>query len=166
VYWSSLQLLISLLLGAISDTLLRRRISQPLPELTDLMRKVTQEQDYGVRAEVRGGDEVAQLGHGFNTMLAEIQRRDSDLQQKKLELEEELKRRQEVNRELAQAKEQAEFANRSKSEFLANDGGADFGRERARPGQRVPRDGAAATRAAAERGDTGVPERRDRTSCR
>ncbi|HKD86542.1 MAG TPA: response regulator [Terriglobales bacterium] len=120
VIFTGTLLLISLSLGGISDTVLRRRMSQPLSRLTNLMRKVTQEQDYGLRAAVCGNDEVAQLGRGFNTMLAEIQQRDSDLQQKKLEMEEELKRRQEINRELVLAKEQAEFANRSKSEFLAN----------------------------------------------
>ena len=120
VIFTATLLLISLLLGAISDTLLRRRISEPLSQLTDLMRKVTQEQDYGTRAAVHGRDEVAQLAQGFNTMLAEIQRRESDLQQKKLELEQELQRRHEINRELEIAKEQAEFANRSKSEFVAN----------------------------------------------
>ena len=120
VIFTGALLLVSLLLGCLSDTLLRRRVSQPLSELTALMRKVTEGQDYSVRAAVHGADELAQLGQGFNTMLAEIQRRDSDLQQKKLEVEEELKRRHEINRELELAKEQAEFANRSKSEFLAN----------------------------------------------
>jgi signal transduction histidine kinase/CheY-like chemotaxis protein len=53
-------------------------------------------------------------------MLAEIQRREEDLQRSNISLEDELVRRKETNDQLAKAKEEAEIANRTKSQFLAN----------------------------------------------
>jgi signal transduction histidine kinase/CheY-like chemotaxis protein len=69
---------------------------------------------------ISGTGEIAQLGTGFNRMLAEIQRREEDLQRSNISLEDELVRRKETNDQLAKAKEEAEIANRTKSQFLAN----------------------------------------------
>ena len=113
-------LLLSLGVGWISDTLLRRKIWKPLSELTRVMAKVTRARDYAVRVSTSGDDEVAQLGKSFNSMLAEIERQDGERQRSKLELEEEVARRGEINQQLTKAKEDAEIANRIKSEFLAN----------------------------------------------
>ncbi|MGB9254468.1 MAG: histidine kinase dimerization/phospho-acceptor domain-containing protein, partial [Candidatus Korobacteraceae bacterium] len=106
--------------GWISDVLLKRKICKRLSELTGGMAKVTREQDYAVRVVSSGHDKVAELGKGFNTMLAEIERRENELQASKRELENELARHEEINQQLAKAKEDAEVANRIKSEFLAN----------------------------------------------
>ena len=113
-------ILLSFAAGWIADLLLKRKTCKRLSELTGSMAKVTREQDYAVRVVTAGHDELAELSKGFNSMLAEIERRERELQLNKCELEKELARREEINQQLAKAKEDAEIANRIKSEFLAN----------------------------------------------
>ncbi|MGB8885394.1 MAG: response regulator [Candidatus Korobacteraceae bacterium] len=113
-------LVLSLAVGWGSGLLLQRRISAPLSDLAQIMHQVTHERDFTTRASISGTDEIAQLGACFNTMLAEVERREEDLERSNVNLENELVRRKETNHELAKAKEEAEIANRSKSEFLAS----------------------------------------------
>ena len=78
---------------------MQRVISTPIERLRKTMETVSAEQDYTVRAESHGRDELGSVIDGLNHMLAQIQRH------------EEVQRR---------AHQQAEAANRAKSEFLAN----------------------------------------------
>ncbi len=74
-------------------------VSGPIFHLLDVMQGVSQENDYTIRAEKQGRDEMGTLVDGFNSMLNTVQENDA---------------------ELREAQRQAETANRSKSEFLAN----------------------------------------------
>src|SRR5690348_17145410 len=58
---------------------LQRVISQPIHDLTGIMRAVTRERRYDLRATSSGGDEIGELVDGFNEMLSEIQQRDVQL---------------------------------------------------------------------------------------
>jgi signal transduction histidine kinase/ActR/RegA family two-component response regulator len=102
-------------------------ISRPILHLEDTMRMVSANKNYGVRAVKTYGDEIGRLIDGFNTMLAEIQQRDTVLQStngelktRTQELEEEIFHRKQTQEELLNAKHAAEEANRAKSTFLAN----------------------------------------------
>src|SRR5258707_1431876 len=102
-------------------------ISRPILDLEDTMRMVSVNKNYGVRAIKTYGDEIGRLIDGFNTMLAEIQERDTVLQStngelktRTQELEEEIFHRKQTQEELLNAKHAAEEANRAKSTFLAN----------------------------------------------
>src|SRR5882724_10065640 len=102
-------------------------ISRPILHLEDTMRMVSVNKNYGVRAVKTYGDEIGRLIDGFNTMLAEIQERDTVLQStngelktRTQELEEEIFHRKQTQEELLNAKHAAEEANRAKSTFLAN----------------------------------------------
>lgn len=104
---SSAALIISYLL-AIN---LQHEISRPILMLTDAARKVSENRDYTLRVKTLGGagndkNELVTLTESFNTMLTEIDARDQQLKQK--------------NTELEKARDVAESANRSKSQFLAN----------------------------------------------
>jgi len=106
---------------------LQKLISRPILHLEDTMRMVSANQNYEVRASSFYGDEIGSLIDGFNTMLSDIQQRDSalrstndELQTRTRELEEEVSHRKRAQEELLKAKQLAEEASRAKSTFLAN----------------------------------------------
>ena len=68
-------LLVALAVGGIAGSLLQRRISKPVRALAGAMHEVTEHHHFGARVTVEGSDEIAQLGNGFNTMLAELEKR-------------------------------------------------------------------------------------------
>jgi signal transduction histidine kinase/CheY-like chemotaxis protein len=119
--------LISGLLALLVSSKLQGLISRPILRLEDTMRMVSAKKNYGVRAVKSYDDEIGRLIDGFNTMLAEIQQRDTALQStngelktRTQELEEEIFQRKQTQEELLKAKHAAEEANRAKSTFLAN----------------------------------------------
>ncbi len=88
---------------------MQRTISRPIQHLSEAARKVTIYKDYSIRVPLRERGysyEIHQLLESFNLMLVDIEDRDSRLMRK--------------NVELSRAKEAAESANMSKSQFLAN----------------------------------------------
>lgn len=106
---------------------LQRLISLPILHLEDTIRIVSANKNYEVRAKRFYGDEIGRLIDGFNTMLSEIQQRDTalrrandELQTSTHELEVEIIHRKRTQDELLTAKQAAEQANRAKSAFLAN----------------------------------------------
>jgi signal transduction histidine kinase/DNA-binding response OmpR family regulator/HPt (histidine-containing phosphotransfer) domain-containing protein len=110
---------------------LQRIITEPLRDLSHIMKVVSQEKDYSVRAQRRSHDDIGSLIDGFNEMLSEIQVRDEKLKKHREELENEVyvrtaelrKRHKEMASTMTQlwkAKEDAEAASVAKSQFLAN----------------------------------------------
>jgi signal transduction histidine kinase len=78
---------------------LQRLVSEPILGLVRTAGVVSERQDYSVRAEKHGDDEIGRLFDAFNDMLAQIQRRDAAL---------------------TVARDQAEEVSRTKSAILAN----------------------------------------------
>ena len=105
-------LFVSLGVAYILCVALQRIISQPIRSLALTMSKISKEQNYGLRAEKGGDDEIGVLVDGFNAVLGQIAQRDETLRTKNEELAS-------VIGELREAKDQAEAANRAKSHFLA-----------------------------------------------
>ena len=87
-------------------------VSKPIMGLVDVMKRVTTEKDYRLRAVKTSDDEIGDLIDGFNRMLEQINERDSRLASANAEYEQ-------VAKESMKAKNAAESANKSKSEFLA-----------------------------------------------
>lgn len=88
---------------------LQHAVSEPISQLSQATRNVVVYKDYSVRVQNpqnKYSEDISQLMDSFNAMLKDIGDRDSKLQRKNLELE--------------RAKEMAESANLSKSQFLAN----------------------------------------------
>jgi signal transduction histidine kinase len=90
---------------------LRSMISRPILQLADLSHQISSKKDFSLRAphvvsRSKNRNEILKLYRAFNTMLTEIDAREKQLLAK--------------NEELLKAKDAAEEANRSKSEFLAN----------------------------------------------
>lgn len=63
-------------------------IARPLAQLTDMMKRVSAHNDYSMRAQKQGRDEVGILVDGFNTMLTGIEARDRELHKYREHLEE------------------------------------------------------------------------------
>ena len=91
---------------------LQRLVSRPILNLAGTARAISESEDYSLRAEKQGSDELGRLVDAFNAMLVRIQERDSELQRSEQERARLLVLEQGARR-------QAEEANRLKDEFLA-----------------------------------------------
>ena len=110
-------LALSLIVALLMASALQSLVSAPILQLANTASKVESTADYSFRADVQGTDEVSRLTESFNKMLSQIEARDRELQTNQAELE---VRVEERTRELEQAKDAAEAANKAKSQFLAN----------------------------------------------
>ncbi len=101
-------------------TLLSSRLGastlQPVTELSTLMKKVSGDADFGVRASASEIAELDALANGFNAMVSEIRARDASLRVHREQLEQLVEGR---TRELRAAVEKARAASQAKSQFLA-----------------------------------------------
>jgi signal transduction histidine kinase/ActR/RegA family two-component response regulator len=77
----------SFLLALYISTRMQRLISAPLLRLADTARAVSRDRDYSVRAAPAGADEVGTLIATFNEMLDQIRRRDAELEEARVGLE-------------------------------------------------------------------------------
>jgi len=93
---------------------LQRLVSAPVLDLAETARALSETEDYSLRAEKRGDDELGQLVEAFNRMLVQIQQRDSALQEAKEELE---LRVDERTRELARRNEELFQSNKELDDF-------------------------------------------------
>lgn len=66
-------IVISLLLALFLSSFLQESISRPILDLAKTARLVSEQQDYSVRAEKNGNDEIGALTEAFNQMLGQIQ---------------------------------------------------------------------------------------------
>lgn len=94
----------------------KRFITEPINDLSRVVEEVSQRKNYSVRTHVYSHDEIGDLGRAFNQMLDALQQRDTELEMSYAELE---RRVEERTSQLHLAKEEAEQAMHSKSEFLA-----------------------------------------------
>lgn len=102
----------------------RKAITQPILDLQEAARTITAEKRYGIRVPKRSEDELGRLVEAFNEMLTEVQTRDRQLEDYRLNLEGLVRQRTseltDVNAQLNEAKERSEQANQAKSAFLAS----------------------------------------------
>jgi two-component system, sensor histidine kinase and response regulator len=110
---------------------LQRVISDPILHLAQVMKAVSTDRSYALRAQKHGEDELGTLIDGFNEMLGQIEDRDERLEAQRDQLEEVVLSRtaelsatnSELNHTVAKlqiSKEAAEAASLAKSQFLAN----------------------------------------------
>ncbi len=66
---------------------LQRLISGPILHLAQAAQTIAAKGDYDLRVHKQGNDELGALYDGFNAMLAQIQKRDTDLEQERRHLE-------------------------------------------------------------------------------
>ncbi len=95
---------------------MRRQIAKPISQLLETMDQVAHSQDYSVRAEPGGPDEVGSLSVSFNEMLQQIHARNQRLADHRRKLQELVIER---TKNFEQAARQAEKASQAKGDFLA-----------------------------------------------
>lgn len=93
---------------------LQRVVSQPIADLAATAAAVTRRQDFSLRAERHGDDELGELVDAFNHMLARVEERDAALREAKDALEERVAER---TRELAERNRQLAASNRELDDF-------------------------------------------------
>jgi two-component system, sensor histidine kinase and response regulator len=110
---------------------LQRVISDPILHLAQVIKAVSTDKSYALRAQKTGEDELGTLIDGFNEMLGQIEDRDARLEAQRDQLEDVVLSRtaelsatnSELNQTVAKlqvSKEAAEAASLAKSQFLAN----------------------------------------------
>jgi signal transduction histidine kinase/uncharacterized membrane protein affecting hemolysin expression len=82
---------------------LQRSLSAPIVDLCQTMDTVTQRRDYSIRATKHGENELGRLTDGFNSMLKQIQSRDTELAHARDRLEEQVAQRTEDLRQTTDA---------------------------------------------------------------
>lgn len=95
----------SLMIALLISSRLQRVISRPILHLAKTARAVSIEKDYSIRAERRSQDETGLLIDGFNEMLAQIQARDEQLQQRNNSLQAEIEKRHRIEQALREGDE-------------------------------------------------------------
>ncbi|MCB1237037.1 MAG: HAMP domain-containing protein, partial [Verrucomicrobiae bacterium] len=109
--------LLALAFATGATEVMQRLITRPIESLLETMETVSAKKDYRTRAQRTTDDELGRLVDGFNEMLARIEQRDDELEDKVARRTRDLEA---SNAKLADAKRQAEDANQAKSVFLAN----------------------------------------------
>lgn len=105
-----------LAIGIVLSWIFQRSVTGPIIRLTSVMDKIQESGNYSHFLPSIGDQETARLIASFNNMLEQIRTRDQKLSGYSNELEGKILRR---TRELMETKEEAERANRAKSDFLA-----------------------------------------------
>jgi PAS domain S-box-containing protein len=111
----------SLLVAFLLLSKLQKALTGPIIDLVKLTQTISKEKRYSLRTPVHNQDELGSLAESFNEMLAEIQKRDRELEQHRTHLEEEVAKR---TAELAEANEQLqqELTERKKAEVSLKEG--------------------------------------------
>jgi two-component system, sensor histidine kinase len=110
---------------------MQKFIAQPILDLAETARRISEDGDYSVRAGWDSEDELGGLHMAFNLMLDQIESSEAALQSAHADLEQrvldrtaqlraEIVEREKIQLALEHARDAAESANRAKSEFLAN----------------------------------------------
>jgi len=112
----ALALALALGLTVLATRRIRATITRPIEGLLDTMERVAREQDYSLKAQPDGPEEVGSLINSFNQMLAHIRDRDERLAEHRRQLQEQVIER---TRNLEVTAKEAEHSSRAKGDFLA-----------------------------------------------
>ncbi len=134
VYRSLALTAVALLIGAVMAfglaSLLTPAIVRPIGTLSRLAQSVSADEDFSLRADVKGRDEITSLARAINDMLEKLEVRDARLEAHRDRLQSEVddrtrslaeanQRLEQFVNELKDARDKSEAANKAKSEFLA-----------------------------------------------
>ena len=81
-------MMLSIVIAFLLMSRLQKIITKPLSDMADVMYTISGGKNYSVRVAIQSQDEVGILGEGFNEMLSQIQKRDTELKLHREHLEE------------------------------------------------------------------------------
>ena len=117
LFWAISLVFIIISLSAFIGYFLSKKIVNPIVELSKITERITKEKDYSIRVEKRWKDETGLLYESFNNMIIQISIQNNEIKSLNEGLEEEIRTQ---TQSYLIAKEDAERANKAKSEFLSN----------------------------------------------
>ncbi|MHB8110445.1 MAG: PAS domain S-box protein [Syntrophorhabdaceae bacterium] len=85
----------SLMIGYFLSLFLQKIVTDPIHDLVQVMKTVTVNKQYSLRADIPSKDEIGDLARGFNEMLEKIEKRDAELTDHRQHLEQLVRRRTE-----------------------------------------------------------------------
>ena len=86
-------IIVSLFIAYLFSLHLRKVVTEPINELLETMKAVSEKKIYSLRADVSTKDEIGYLAQGFNDMLLKIEERDAELNAHRQHLEELVQKR-------------------------------------------------------------------------
>jgi len=106
--WDSLRIAsvvmaLVLMVAYLLSRALQKQISHPILALAATARDISEQQDFSLRANKHGHDEIGQLTDGFNAMLSGIQQREHALQTTNERLHAEIDERNQAQQQLARS---------------------------------------------------------------
>ncbi|MCH7909010.1 MAG: PAS domain S-box protein, partial [Candidatus Hydrogenedentes bacterium] len=100
-------LVVSLFVAFVLSSIMIRNLTRPLEKLAETTKRVSEHNNYSIRAEKTTNDELGDLIDGFNYMLEQIQKSDLKLAEHRDQLESEVAERTQEIRKLSLAVEQS-----------------------------------------------------------
>lgn len=123
-------LLVAMLMVTLFITM-RRILISPIIKLTQTAKQISVDKNYSARVDFKSRGEMKTLVDNFNNMLQQIEEQDHKLKEYSGQLQEKIhqsnknleksyRELKQINRELENARDAAEAASKSKSQFMAN----------------------------------------------
>ena len=117
LFWAIILMILIILVSVLLGYIFSKKIVKPIVDLSRITDKIRKEKDYSIRVEKKWNDESGILFDSFNDMLEQISTQNKEIKDLNEGLEEEIKVQ---TQSYLIAKEEAERANKAKSEFLSN----------------------------------------------
>lgn len=96
--------ILALVISTLLSLWIQASITRPVLSISNLARRITQQRDYSLRADIHTNDEVGHLADSFNNLLSEVQQRSAEIQRLNSALEQRVAARtaelESINREL------------------------------------------------------------------
>ena len=117
LFWAIILMILIIMFSVLIGYVISKKIVSPIVDLSKITDKIRKEKDYSIRVEKKWNDETGILFDSFNDMLEQISLQNKAIKGLNEGLEEEVRLQ---TQSFLIAKDEAERANKAKSEFLSN----------------------------------------------
>lgn len=110
--------LLALITAMLFSLWLQARVAKPILRITDLARRVKEQNDYSLRADKLATDEIGYLGEAFNALLAQVQQHSAALELSNNHLTVQMQEREIADKEVQRLNAELEQRVRDRTEEL------------------------------------------------